>query len=620
MMQKTKQKSIQNTQPLAWQIARGKHIFGLRINQIIQRETSAEHLQYCILFAKAADSNTIKSIYKPALRMLSAIMSMGISTDEFGTKLPQFKPMFQCNNGSRSAVPSDFIDDQLETIKKCAQRTHNLIVKTRLEHLVWNLDSSDWKAGQRAIDGYIETLEAIYSRKLFLRSNLELLGATSTRTLKVLVSIHRYLGSQCSKEPNVKRIVTKYFHKSIESKDLMCILRFGEISAQVDQINTIRLIEKFVDRNRLELSSRAAELWRLLADTYLASKNRKKYERCKIKEAEIYATMARKYIKKNIKSANEISIIIKSALTAYHGIPGVQRRFINLRKMLVDVEKKIPAEMMRTRKSVDVKKFAHSEIDEFKDLDLAEVLVRYKSEDLSPDPDEIKRKAKKIVTQYPIQFLGRSEMKDDSGKTIAITKGLTVEVGGKVKGNLDPVIMNNEAIRRGYCEAGFIGPARVEISRNHRVSKEKVFDIIRSSPTVPAHYRDTLSAGFEHYFNEDWTAAAYILVPMLEGILRHGLLLGGYDIRNQDRSDGDRGRLASISEMLNTRSTELANVYNRMVVEDMYRLFCTKWGPSLRHRTVHALHDGNIQIARDASYACWLIWKVVTLRLFLKTK
>ena len=611
-------KDTQSAQSLPWQTARDKHIRNLRIDQTIKDETSAEHYRYSEIFLEAANSKETKVIHKPAFLMLSAIMTMRIPCDEFESKLLQFEPLVEFYGVGRFAIPSDFSSEQIETIRKCAKKTKNLVVKTRLEHLVWSLDRRDIKAGQRAIDGYIETLEAIYCGSLCVRSDLDLLGATSTRTLKVLISINRNIKSQISKEKNVERIAKKFFYKSIESKDVMCIIRFGEVAAQIDKADTIRLVEKFINRSKPKLSYALAGLWGLLASVYNASNNTKRYNSCKKKKAEIYIALAKKYIRDDKRSAYEIASILKDAFRAYSNVPNVRRERTSLRKMLVNIEKKIPAEMMRTGRSVNVEKLAHSVIKKFKNLSLSEALMQLKSENISLDFDEIKRSAVERIMQLPLRYSGYSEMTDDAGKTIAITKGVNIEEGEIVKGNLDPAIMHCEECRRGYFETGFIAPARVEISQSHRVSREKISDILRFSPTVPPQYRHTLSAGFEYYFNQDWTASAYILIPMLEGILRQGLIWGGYDVLDLGEADSDQDRLVSLSNILNMKSTELANVYSREVVEDMYRLFCTKWGPSVRHRAVHALHNGNIHYARDVKYACWLIWKVATLNLYVR--
>ena len=605
---------------MPWQAARDKHIRYLRIDQTIKDETSAEHYRYSEIFLEAANSNETKAIHKPALLMLSAIMTMRIPCDEFESKLLQFEPLVEFYGVGRFAIPSDFSGKQIQTIRKCAKKTQNLVVKTRLEHLVWSLDRRDVKAGQRAIEGYIETLEAIYCGSLCVRSDLDLLGATSSRTLKVLISLHRNLESHILIERSVERITKKFFYKSIESKNIMCIIRFGEVAAQVDKTETIRLVENFIKKSRLELSYDLASLWKFLASVYNASKSTKRHQTCKRKEAEVYTALAKKHMKNDTRSANEIASLLKEALRAYSNVSKARRQRISLRKMLVNIERNIPAEMMRTRESIDVKKLAHSVIKEFKELDLSEALMQFKNIDISLDPNETKKHAIRRILQLPLQYSVYSEMTDDAGKTIAISKGVTIKEGEKVEGNLDPAIMHCEERRRGYFETGFIGPARAEISRNHRVSREKISDILRFSPSVPPQYRHTLSVGFEYYFNEDWKASAYILIPMLEGILRQGLLWGGYDIRDLGEAEDDQGRLAPLSKILNMKSVELANVYNPMVVEDMYRLFCIKWGPSVRHRAVHALHSGNLHRARDASYACWLIWKIVTLRFFVRIK
>lgn len=609
-------KKIKNTQRFCWQTARDENISGLEIDPIVQHETSSEQFQYCELFLNAANSSSTKSIHKPALLMLSAIMSMRISSDKFDSKLLKFEALGRWNNGSRSSQLIDFTADHLEIIRECIKKTQNIVVKTRLEHLVWILDRRDSGAGQRAIDGYIEMLEEIYSGNLHNRSEIGALGANSTRTLKVLTNLHKYIIPKSSKEENIKKIIEKFFRKSLDSKDITCILRFGEIAVHNDRKSTISAIERFISKNRIVPANRSAELWNFLASMYRFDSNKEKYYKYKKKEAEVYVTMAKKH--QNKGSANDTSSLLKRALKAYHNIPGVHRKYEKIRHMLVEVEKDIPAEMLHFESSVNLSKVAHSIMDEYEDIDLSEALMKFKDQNISFDSSQTRDEAIKWISQFPFRYSFRSELTDDDGKVIAVSNGVSVDIDGSVSGSLDQAIMEIENFRRSYHETGTIGPARSKIAQCHRVSYEKIFDIIRFSPTVPVRYRHTISKGFEYYFNSDWIAAAYILIPMLEGILRHGLLWKGYDVHNSFVSEDDQGGLMSLSKILRTMPTELMSIYDRGVIEDLYRLFCSRWGPTIRHRASHALHNGNLPYTLDAGYACWLIWKVSTCHLFIQ--
>lgn len=619
MKKTTKQKSVRGVQQFPWQIARDKHFRYLRVDTILQHETSAEPYRYYEVLHNAANSSKTNSNHKLALEMLAEIMGMLISDTENGSIFSQFKPLSRWANGSRSAESDDFKESQLETIRKCSRSIKNLIVKTRLKHLVWDLDRSDYKAGWEAIDGYIEILEKIYSGHFSVRGTLGALSATSEETLYTLTNLNGCIGYPESKKNEVASIVEKFFKKAYESDDILCVLRFGQIFAKVDIAETIIFIEEFIN-NKAEISEDLAELWGMLSRFYRTSKDDNKHKECKKEQANIYNSLADRAMKEGTKSAIEIAVYIRKAIQAYRGMHGVRDERQKLRKALIEVEKNIPAEMKCVSTSIDLSEPAKLSIEEFKGLKLPNALLKLKNLRLSLSSRETMEEALDIVSRYPLQTMFHSELIDDDGKTIAVSEGASIDMDGQLRGDLDPTIMRNETLRRASYEMGVIGPARVTIYKNHRVSRKEIYEILRISPTVPYQYRLTLSEGFERYFNGDWLAAACILVPMLEGILRRSLLWKTYDVNDFKEKQDGQSELASLSNLIKTRSAELIAVYDDKIIEDIYRLFCAKWGPAIRHRVVHALDSGQFPYTADATYACWLIWRLATFKIELKNE
>lgn len=618
MVKEVKPKDDQGVQLARWQVAREKHLHHINIDKVIQNETSAEPYQYSVIFEKAAKSRSTKAIHKPAFSMLSAIMLMYIPDDLCGSEFPQFRPFFQWNDGSRSAESSDFNTDQMETIRKCTKITQNLIVKTRLEHLVWDVDRSDREAGHRAIDGYIDILQEIYTGNFSVRGDLGSLSATSENILGNLTDLYRHLDCPDVKKKNVKSVVKKFFRKAYMSKDILCVLRFSRIAVKFDQNYVISLVEKFIEGNEHEVSQSYASLWSFLADTYYSAGDISKYEKCKTEEAEIYAAMAIRTAADGSGRSLNVANLLEKALAAYEGIPGIQNRYVELRRQLVDIEKRIPTEMKKFSSTTDLSEDARATIDEFRNLDFNEALMIFKSQSISLDSEQTMALAKEVISEFPIHAMFHSELRDDDGKIIAESSGASVGADGKTLGDFDPVIMRNEAERRGAYEMGFIDPARTEISNNHRVSKKKIIEILRQNPLLPPSYVATLSEGFERYFNGDWVAAAYILIPMLEAVVISALRRKGYSVHDRRSSRGKKNRLLSLSRAIRTRRSEIANVYDEKIAEDIYRLFFAKWGPAIRHSAVHALHNGNLPYTDSARYACWIIWRLATFHLTYK--
>lgn len=615
MVKEVEPKDDQDVQLARWQVAREKHLHRINIDKFIQNETSAESFQYSQIFEKAVKSRSTKPIHKPAFEMLSAIMLMYISDDESGSEFSQFKPFIKLNDGSRSAESSDFNTDQIDTIRKCIKITQNLVVKTRLEHLVWDIDRSDWEAGHRAIDGYIDILQGIYTGDFSVRGNLGALSATSENMLENLTDLYRHLDYPNTKKKNVNSVVKKFFREACASKEILCVLRFGKIAIKFDQNYVVNLVNKFIEENENEVSQSFATLWSFLADAYESLGNTEKYEECKKKEAEIYALMAKKSIADGSIASLTIANLIEKALGAYHDIPGVQKRCADLRRQLVDIEKKIPTEMKKFSSSTDLSENARSTIGEFQNLDFNEALMAFKSQSISLDSEQTMAVAREVVSEFPIHAMFHSELRDDDGKVIAESSGASVGMDGKASGNFDPVIMRNEAERRGVYEMGFIDPARTEISKNHRVSKKKIIEILRQNPLLPPGYVGTLSEGFERYFNGDWVAAAYILIPMLEAVVISAMRRRGYSVHSRRHSSDERSRSIPLSSAIRKKRSEIANVYDEKIAEDLYRLFFAKWGPSIRHSAVHALHNGNLPYTDSARYACWIIWRLATFHL-----
>lgn len=579
------------------------------IDPIVQSEDRSDALHYCKVFRNFKKNENIKALHKSLIEMLIEIMKIKSSNR---TESSMFAPM-TILPPNRSAQASDFRNKNLlSIIRILAKKTQHPVVRTRLNHLAWDINRSDWRSGYRAIEGYIQIIRGIKSGKYTIRRNLPAVSAPTRDMLHIAISLFRKLGSPKKFRDEIKSLAINTFALACKSSNINSIIMFGKIVIEFDHENVIKLTKRYININNIEACQSKANLLKFLASTCLKSGNQESYNKWKMKEVDVYATMADNCLTESDGSAIMAEAFIEKAISICNGVTQVNSKHQRLLRKLEDIRRMVSKQMVSVYTPVNLKdKIRESErYINCNDLDYA--LFKFSDLNLSVDPASLSVEARKLVSEFPLSAAFGSVLKSDDGRTLAKTDvGAMVTENGS-QGNFEPTIAQYESFRRGEDTIGVIEVCRKSISRNYRVSKEKIHNIFQLCPNVPPHYRVTLSDGFEHYFRGDILASIYILVPLVEEIVKQTLKINSASFYGSSVDQVKTIDEADLSILFNTMSSNLRNIYGEAILGDIKGVFLSSWGANVRHGASHALLGSKFSYSGDASYACWLIWKLCT--------
>ena len=579
------------------------------IDPIVQFEVRSDALHYCKVFRNYEKNKKLKKLERSLIEVLIEIMKMK-SSDHANNSMFASRTVLP---PKRSAKTSDFKNKNLMSIIQLyAKKTQHPVIRTRLNHLAWDIDRSDWRSGHRAIEGYIQIIRGIKSKKYTLRKNISVVSAPTRDLLNTAIRLFWKLRSPRKFRNEIESLVKEIFNLACKSSNLNSIIMFGKIATKFDNQHVIKSTKRYVEIDNIDACQQKANFLEYLAKTCSNSGNTTDYNKLKTKEIDVYSIMADNCLSESDGSAIMAEHFIEKAIFICNKITNVKSRHQRLLRKLEDVRKLVSKEMIPINTSMNLTELIEESERYISSENLDQALFKFSDLNLAVDPVSLSTEAYKLVSEFPLSAAFGSVLKSEDGRTLAKTsEGATVTENG-AHGNFEPTIAQYESFRRGEHAMGVIEVCRRSISRNYRVSTEKIHNIFQLCPNVPSHYRVTLSDGFEHYFRGDVLASVYILVPLVEEIIKQTLkisIVPLYSLSVREIREVDE---ADLSSMFATMSSNLKNIYGEAVFHDIERVFLSTWGSSIRHGASHALLGSKFSYSVDATYACWLIWKLCT--------
>ena len=586
------------------------------IDSIVKSENRADDLYYCKIFRDFSNINDIKDLHKSLIEMLIEVMKMKISLDTNGSMF-----VSRTNLISKRSAKSDDLSNKnlLKVIRFFAKKTEHLIIKTRLEHLSWDIDRSDWKSGRRAIFGYLKIICGIKEKKYIYRRNEPIVSVETRDILDAAIGIFRNLRPRKDIRNDIESVVIDIFDLACKSSNINSIIMFGKIASEFDNYHVVDSLTKFFAKDTINNCQQKANLLKLLAEEYLKTGNDKKYNFCKIEEARVYSFMADSHLSEDGGSAAIAEGYIEKAISILNNIPEEKTATNNLLRKLEGARLCASKELIPISAPINLEELQRQAESYICSDNLNDALLKFANLDLSVEAIDLLKIAHKIVSEFPISAAFGSVLKAEDGRTQAKTReAATMDDDGPV-GNFEPTIAQYECYRRAEQTLGIIEICRNSISKKYRVSKKKIYRLLQSCRNVPPHYRATLSDGFERYFGGDMLGSTYILFPLLEEVIRQALIVNDHHFGDISSRQSREIRTSSMSQLIRARESELTNIYGEANFQDIRRVFLSEWGPSVRHGTSHALLSNRFPYSVDASYACWLIWKLCVCQFQMET-
>lgn len=556
-------------------------------------------------FRKAAEkaSNENKITYAKIFRLLHDAAGMMLTPESINEP---FKPFFIMQD-RRSAVPDDFLEQDVTFFSGIIDQITNSKLKARLADLVWHLQRPrNIQFALTAIDcyrsipleraGWISGNNKCWERAISL---CRMLGpGAGDRVIQIEASILQRINTASTDDGFLAlwlADILKKYRLGQKQQDLIAE-KLQSLAESFDGVSDIR---------------RSQGYFRAAAEWYKAIPNQEKY-------AELTVAYAQTWVKEAQQQESQLvaSSLLEKAIQILRSIPRLQRDIHNVDESITGLLKKLRE---AGEKSLDeMKKIQSPKIDITEVVNQARSAVSEKS---FADAffafagicgeikvSELKESSEELLQKSMARLLFGSVQLSHDGRVTAKrpASGFSSE-----KSTEDPALwaqmLDSYKLHIGVVVQGCIIPAHEILLLEHRLSEDTFVDLSRVSPIVPQGreklFGKALFAGYEC----DFTSSLHLLVPQIEHMVRYHLKQAGVKTTTLDK--GGIENEIGLSSLMDI--PEVQQLFDEDLVFELKALFCDPLGPNLRNEVAHGLLDGIGSQSAYAIYAWWFTFRLL---------
>ena len=577
------------------------------VDKIVGSEKVINTYHYAAILSRVLTRREVFVSDVTIIKILRNIMLMNVSIDPYhqAFELANFP-----HGGRRSMIPDDISGDSLEVVSEYARCITHPVIKARLAHTVWFLTPDSTEIGTIALDAYMDVLIGLEKGEFHTKGDSRSSNFTIVEyfysTFRVLFSLN-YPNKKNKKFTDILKVFAKNF---LSQGDMFSFFRLVELMIFSSKINfqeVKNFLMKLTSCKNINISVyHRAYIWRLLAKASDADKYSNRSMECIEEAVSIYMGLFENCI--NSKRMTEALSWLRMAIYCYQDYG--DSRYTELHTNMHRIEDYMLDELsLMYHSSTPLLDEFEIEID-LSTITLSEALYQFTIIANSSNPEELQEQAKEIFRLCPIFRRLNTPSFSEKGSKLIVCSDIEQEKNNK----FGALVQYMENVRRMILVRDRIINYNQIIGYILRVSKYDLINVIQHSPVVHPRLVDTLSDGFDRYFKGDMISALYILVPLLEDIMRQALVVCGKDVTTYKNPLGiqeDR----TISSLYDSKRNELESIFSCEIVSDIERVFLSEGGPCLRHGVAHANLDDGVQSDTDVMYAMWLIWRLIALPL-----
>ncbi len=156
-------------------------------------------------------------------------------------------------------------------------------------------------------------------------------------------------------------------------------------------------------------------------------------------------------------------------------------------------------------------------------------------------------------------------------------------------------------------------PAYDVMRSDHVATFDEFLDFLHRSPLAPENHEKNIAEGLLLGYSGRLTAAAYILSPEIENVIREQLKFMGYDttvIDNDSKLENEVG----LSKLLEKYSDELSQKFSSDFVFELKVIFCDHAGPNMRNEIAHGLKTDDTFNGVVDFYVWWFSVRLMCMR------
>ena len=401
---------------------------------------------------------------------------------------------------------------------------------------------------------------------------------------------------------------------SIWLADALKTNRFPSVPAQqiADHLETIAIA--FAQLSDL---GRSADYYEAAAIWYKLDGDEKRETDMIVCVAERKYDEAQQRLIRESASQMAASSFIEEAVQALRRIPAkyrahhsVDQRIIQLQQELRESRQESLGEMRSVSTGpVDVSELVRIARDSVTGKSLPDAIKGLVSLSSITKYEEARQHAKDVLRASPLMaFIGGSVIGHD-GRVVA-KKPSFDSANPDAESNEVAIfaqMVQTHSMSIGLRVNALILPALEAIRGEHSVTIELLHILVRQSPIVPTDRALLIARGLHCGFEENWVAAAHILVPQLENIVRQHLKVAGVITTVMDaKGITNEVGLSTLMDL-----PEVDTIFGEDLAFEIRALFCSHFGPNLRNELAHGLLDDDQAESAATIYAWWFVLLLV---------
>jgi hypothetical protein len=555
----------------------------------------------CLYYSSLFHSESLKfepdSPEMKSFSLLGAICSMMFST-EIGEEV--FIPIFSGPNG-RSALPQDLTDSHIEVLFQFLDDVNDPELKSRLADVIWvKRKAHRFESAKIAISEYIKSCEIL--------KNINELDAIER--LCRAVNLSHEIGSGGSE---LQKYILSYAEKyaigiqpqkangcHYQLYQMLVIKKYG------NQTNLAEKCKDIADNCKLKYNYHLMRLYLNLQHDFLRNTgaNDDKLRPIQMRKAESYI-----YESEIGNSAIAKSHFLELAIQAFRQIGSCSERVDELHEKLINIQKKIPDEMITFRTNdIDISEIINTAMNSVSGFSFVDALIKLAFIDNLSKESELRAKAQSAIFNHPINHIVQKKFIDAKGKTT----GKVGPLNFNSSLNDDIVaaeIFQHMSIKVNLCVEAKILPALHIINTEHSINLDTILDdIVSNNPFVPNGHEYFFARGLLFGFNRDFVSACLYLVPQIENSIRNIMELYGIVITSKLSSSGVQ-KEKDLNELLVDK--DVINIFGHETIFNLRVIFTEQHGSNIRNLLAHGLLNYEELQSPHGVYCWWLILRLI---------
>ncbi len=506
-----------------------------------------------------------------------------------------FGPMWELTN-SRSAIPNDFSEEDLDTLKQVAPEANDPEMRARIADVLW-VRSRDFRMAQLAVTSYLEAADILGDLDRWVPY-----GDRVERAIRLAASLGR-AGDPFKKTVDfIEGALDGHDGEQDPSFPLTDLMRLLQDYGQGDPAKYGGSVQSEATRAEAENEwAQARAYWEIRARWSQMEGDEDGRRQALVKAAETYVKESEEALNRTPPSYLVASSHLTRAIEGLRRAGGQRERVEELRHVLLGYQRQRRNEMVSFSGTLDLTEFVERAENRVKGKPFVEALVALATSCAPPEKSKLRQQVEEN-SRGSIMSIISMDVVNDAGRVVARRPSRLSNIPEEVQEAARADMFSQATVLHEGYGASLIEPARKQINLEHNVGVSALLPFVSNNPFVPEGRELIYAQGLHYGLKGNLLVAAHLLIPQIEHSVRHVLSESGV-LASTLRSSG-------IQEERNLNQTlyepKLEELWGEDIVFDLQGLLVERFGSNLRNKMAHGLMGPESFSSYSVLYLWWI--------------